>query len=170
MVVLANHQCFPSPVYFTGKKLDAETGLVYFGARYYIPKIGRFLTSDSIVQDPYNPQTLNRYTYCNNNPINLVDPTGHKWKWGNIFKAAAIAVVGAALVIATGGMAAAMGAFWGSVFTGALTGATIGGTVSAAMGGDIGQGMLFGAIENPGTQKSRDTLHFQMTARFWFDL
>ncbi|MBF0386625.1 MAG: hypothetical protein HQL20_02080 [Candidatus Omnitrophica bacterium] len=65
--------------YFTGKKLDDETGLYYFGARYYNPRIARFITPDTIVQSPFNPQTLNRYAYCNNNPINLVDPTGHSY-------------------------------------------------------------------------------------------
>jgi RHS repeat-associated protein len=70
--------------YFTGKKLDDETGLVFFGARYYNPKLGRFITADSVVQSPYDPQTLNRYSYCNNNPVNLVDPTGQSW--GSFFK------------------------------------------------------------------------------------
>jgi RHS repeat-associated protein len=65
--------------YFTGKTLDDESGLMYYGARYYNPKLGRFITPDTIVQSPGNPQTLNRYTYCNNNPVNLIDPTGHSW-------------------------------------------------------------------------------------------
>ncbi|MBL8012209.1 MAG: hypothetical protein JNN05_00030 [Candidatus Omnitrophica bacterium] len=65
--------------YFTGKPLDDETGLMFYGARYYSPVMGRFITPDTIVQSPMNPQTLNRYTYCNNNPVNLVDPTGHSW-------------------------------------------------------------------------------------------
>ncbi|NTV29700.1 MAG: RHS repeat-associated core domain-containing protein, partial [Candidatus Omnitrophica bacterium] len=131
--------------YFTGKKLDEESGLVYFGARYYNPKLGRFITADPIVQAPYNPQTLNRYTYCNNNPINLVDPTGHSWK--NVWKATSVAVVGAVAVIATGGAATALlGAYWGGVFTGAMIGATVGGATAAAMGGNIGQGMLIGAL------------------------
>lgn len=64
---------------FTGKKLDDETGLVYFGARYYDPSLGRFITPDTIVQSPNNPQTLSRYSYCSNNPINYVDPSGHSW-------------------------------------------------------------------------------------------
>ncbi|MBL8012234.1 MAG: hypothetical protein JNN05_00155, partial [Candidatus Omnitrophica bacterium] len=65
--------------YFTGKPLDDETGLMFYGARYYSPLLGRFITPDTIVQSPMNPQTLNRYSYCNNNPVNLVDPTGHFW-------------------------------------------------------------------------------------------
>ena len=50
--------------YFTGKPKDDETGLIYFGARYYDPKLGRFITPDKIVQSPSNPQTLNRYSYA----------------------------------------------------------------------------------------------------------
>ncbi|MBF0618719.1 MAG: VCBS repeat-containing protein [Candidatus Omnitrophica bacterium] len=99
--------------YFTGKKLDDETGLFYFGARYYNPKLGRFLTPDTIVQSPYNPQTLNRYSYCNNNPINLTDPTGHSWlskvfsKIGDFFTsgpgASIMQVVGVVAAPFTGG-------------------------------------------------------------------
>ncbi|MBF0593332.1 MAG: RHS repeat-associated core domain-containing protein [Candidatus Omnitrophica bacterium] len=73
--------------YFTGKTLDDESGLMYYGARYYNPRLGRFITPDTIVQAPSNPQTLNRYTYCNNNPVNLVDPSGHGWFkqiWGSV--------------------------------------------------------------------------------------
>ena len=65
------------PYKFTGKELDGETGLYYFGARYYDAGQGRFLTPDTIVQSPGNPQTLNRYAYAGNNPLAFVDPTGH---------------------------------------------------------------------------------------------
>ena len=47
------------------------------GARYYDPVLGRFITPDTIVQAPYDPQTLNRYAYCRNNPVKYIDPTGH---------------------------------------------------------------------------------------------
>ncbi|MBW2046567.1 MAG: hypothetical protein JRI96_17110, partial [Deltaproteobacteria bacterium] len=60
--------------YFTGQELDSSTGLYYYGARYYDAELGRFTQPDSIVQAPYDPQTLNRYSYCRNNPVNLVDP------------------------------------------------------------------------------------------------
>ncbi len=72
--------------YFTGKKLDEESGLFFYGARYYDPSLGRFLTPDTIVQRPSNPQTFNRYTYCNNNPINFVDSDGYSW-FSKLFKA-----------------------------------------------------------------------------------
>jgi RHS repeat-associated protein len=66
---------------FTGQRRDEGTGLYYYNARYYDPTMGRFITPDTIVQDPYDPQYLNRYTYCRNNPVNLIDPTGHRSDW-----------------------------------------------------------------------------------------
>lgn len=62
---------------FTGHRTDAETGLIYMVARYQDPALGRFLAADTIVPDPADPQTLNRYSYAGNNPIANTDPTGH---------------------------------------------------------------------------------------------
>jgi RHS repeat-associated protein len=61
---------------FTGQRLDG-TGLYYYNARYYDPQIGRFISPDSTGQRLDDPQTLNRYSYCLNNPLNRTDPTGH---------------------------------------------------------------------------------------------
>lgn len=61
---------------FTGKELDDETGLYYYGARYYDPLIGRFVSMDPVSGDPKNPQSLNKYSYVQNNPVKYVDPTG----------------------------------------------------------------------------------------------
>ncbi|MBK6328200.1 MAG: RHS repeat-associated core domain-containing protein [Chloroflexi bacterium] len=55
-----------------------ELGLLYYNARFYAPGLGRFLSADSIVPDPTNPQSLNRYSYTWNSPLNLIDPTGHR--------------------------------------------------------------------------------------------
>ncbi|MBU7048206.1 MAG: hypothetical protein HXS54_17355, partial [Theionarchaea archaeon] len=60
---------------FAGKKKD-DTGLYYFGARYYDPETGRFITRDPQMGSFESPQTLNRYTYCANNPLKYIDPTG----------------------------------------------------------------------------------------------
>jgi RHS repeat-associated protein len=63
---------------FTGQELDEETGLLYYGARYYLPIMGRFLSPDSIIPGgPYRPAALNRYAYVLNNPIRYLDPNGH---------------------------------------------------------------------------------------------
>jgi RHS repeat-associated protein len=78
---------------FTGQILDS-TGLYYYNARYYDPTIGRFISADTVLQNYDNPQTLNRYSYCQNNPLTYNDPTGHF----AIFAAMAIgAAIGAAV-------------------------------------------------------------------------
>ncbi|MFC1870994.1 RHS repeat-associated core domain-containing protein [Chloroflexota bacterium] len=64
---------------FTGQRLDG-TGLYYYNARYYDPTIGRFISADTIVPDPANPQSLNRYSYCLNNPLKYNDPSGHQYE------------------------------------------------------------------------------------------
>jgi RHS repeat-associated protein len=74
---------------FTGKERDSESGLDYFGARYYSNGLGRFITPDwsaSPVPIPYadlsNPQSLNLYNYTKNNPTTLGDTDGHCcWDW-----------------------------------------------------------------------------------------
>jgi len=69
---------------FTGKERDPETGCDYFGARYYCNPIGRFITpdwADKPTDVPYanfgNPQSLNLYSYVQNNPTTFGDPDGH---------------------------------------------------------------------------------------------
>jgi RHS repeat-associated protein len=87
----------PSPIHFTGKERDTESGLDFFVARYYSSSLGRFLSPDEFVGGPVsafsapdpappgplpyadvsNPQSLNKYTYTFNNPLKYVDPDGH---------------------------------------------------------------------------------------------
>ncbi|MCO5050791.1 MAG: pre-toxin TG domain-containing protein [Verrucomicrobiae bacterium] len=61
---------------FTGQVQDEETGLYYYNARYYDPELGRFIQADTIIPDPANPQSYNRYAYVLNNPLRYTDPTG----------------------------------------------------------------------------------------------
>ncbi len=63
--------------YFTDQYNDEETALYYYGARYYNPRIGRFISPDLVVPNPGNSQTLNRYSYVYNNPASYVDPSGN---------------------------------------------------------------------------------------------
>jgi RHS repeat-associated protein len=60
---------------FTGHERDTTT-LDYMHARYYNPVTGRFLSVDPMLGAPTAPQTWNRYSYVQNNPVNYVDPTG----------------------------------------------------------------------------------------------
>ncbi|MCZ2080650.1 MAG: glycoside hydrolase family protein [Bryobacterales bacterium] len=69
---------------FTGRGRDAETGLDYFGARYFSGAQGRWTTPDWPAKPqpvPYadlsNPQSLNLYAYVRNNPVTNRDPDGH---------------------------------------------------------------------------------------------
>jgi RHS repeat-associated protein len=74
----------PSPMHFTGKQRDTETGLDDFGARYYSSVQGRWYSPDwasAQVPVPYadlhNPQTLNLYDYVGGDPTNHADADGH---------------------------------------------------------------------------------------------
>lgn len=69
---------------FTSKERDAESGLDFFGARYFSSAQGRFTTPDSAAKPqavPYadlsDPQSLNLYAYVRNNPLSRTDPDGH---------------------------------------------------------------------------------------------
>lgn len=87
------------PLRYTGKERDAETGLDYFGARYYGSRIGRFTGIDPVLDQPeslLNPQRWNRYTYALNNPVKFTDPDGR-----NPVLAAAVVVWGIYEVVST---------------------------------------------------------------------
>ncbi|MDP8265860.1 MAG: SpvB/TcaC N-terminal domain-containing protein [Candidatus Aceula meridiana] len=119
-----------SHFYFTGKKLDDETGLYYYGARYYNPLIGRFLTADPMMPNPTNSQSLNRYSYVYNSPLCYTDPSGN-FPW---------LIIGAII----GAIAGAVSSYqqtgkvqWQSVLIGAVMGGMSGGTI-----GSTAQGMV----------------------------
>lgn len=65
----------PADRKFTGQRLD-DTGLYYYGARYYDAGIGRFISPDPTIPEATNPQAFNRYSYCINNPTSAIDPSG----------------------------------------------------------------------------------------------
>lgn len=71
---------------YCGEYFDKETGSVYLRARYYDPEIGRFISEDSARSNKIklpngikidDPLSLNLYTYCYNDPVNLTDPSGN---------------------------------------------------------------------------------------------
>jgi RHS repeat-associated protein len=64
---------------FSGKERDSETGLDFFGARHYSSGLGRFTSVDPIeltAERLLDPQRLNLYEYCRNDPLKYVDPDG----------------------------------------------------------------------------------------------
>lgn len=62
---------------YCGEYYDKETATVYLRARYYNPTTGRFISRDSYLGRRSDPLSLNLYTYCRNNPLRYIDPSGH---------------------------------------------------------------------------------------------
>ena len=85
-VTTSTGDAFFNEVTFTGSVADAS-GLLYMNARYYNPATARFLSQDTYTGSASVPWTQHLYAYCNNNPVNMVDPTGHRsiyrppWIW-----------------------------------------------------------------------------------------
>jgi RHS repeat-associated protein len=142
---------------FTGQILDPESGLYYYGARYYDPDLARFISPDPIVPSPGDPQSLNRYTYVRNNPVKYIDPTGHSF-WsaiGNLFsgffKSIAGKIAGFAIAQWLGGpLGQILGSIASRIVNSAMSGGGFGlnsftggftdGIMSAATGGGGGGG------------------------------
>ena len=71
-----------NPIRYRGYYYDDDTGLYYLNARYYSPKWRRFISpDDTSYLTPESVNGLNLYCYCNNDPINYINPSGHMPKW-----------------------------------------------------------------------------------------
>jgi RHS repeat-associated protein len=62
---------------YTCQRWEDGLGLYDYNARYYDPALGRFISADTLVPSPGDPQSLNRYAYTLNNPLKYIDPDGH---------------------------------------------------------------------------------------------
>ena len=67
----------PTTYRYTGQREESAIGLYFYRGRWYDVVLGRFVQADTIVPNPANPQSLNRYSYVLNNPLRYTDPTGH---------------------------------------------------------------------------------------------
>ena len=133
--------------------------MINMDGRMYDPVLGRFLSADPYVQAPDYTQGLNRYTYCLNNPLSLIDPSGYSWlsdNWKSLV-ASAVGIAVSALtmgsatplaVILAGAAGGAAGALTGALLNGSnigqiakstFTGAVIGG-ISAMLNAAAGDG------------------------------
>ena len=70
-----------NPFRYRGYIYDDETGLYYLKSRYYDPETGRFINADIYCDTMSNILGTNMFTYCNNNPVNQVDPEGTDAYW-----------------------------------------------------------------------------------------
>lgn len=106
---------------YEGRALDLETGLFYFGARYYDPVTGTFLTPDSRLGGKHKlvAGAWNRFSFELNNPVNHIDPSGHLSLWAKIGIGVGLVLLTAAAIALTpvtgGASDAAVAAFDGSV-------------------------------------------------------
>lgn len=67
-----------TPYLFNAKEFDEETGLYYYGARYYDPRLSLWISTDALKEKTPN---ISPYVYTENNPIIYIDPDGNfKWK------------------------------------------------------------------------------------------
>jgi RHS repeat-associated protein len=64
---------------FTGHEMVDGVGIIHMNGRIYDGKIARFLQADPFIQAPFDTQSLNRYSYVRNNPLNKTDPSGYSW-------------------------------------------------------------------------------------------
>ena len=72
-----------APFYgYNGEEQKPFTSLQYLRARYYAPQNGGFITQDSFFGVLDDALTQNRYTYAGNNPVNNIDPSGHRYVKG----------------------------------------------------------------------------------------
>ncbi|HZZ91122.1 MAG TPA: RHS repeat-associated core domain-containing protein [Usitatibacter sp.] len=88
-------------VWFTSRRQDAETGLVYMGARYYDPVAGRFASIDPKPFDATNALSFGRYTYGNDNPYKYVDPDGRQAQ--TVIIVGGVLLIGGTVYFATSG-------------------------------------------------------------------
>ena len=113
-------------------------------ARYYHPQLGRFVSPDSIVPEPANPQSHNRYAYAYNSPLNYTDPTGH----------CIVPMICGAIIGAVGGAAISYGAqvvaniSQNGLTVDALTNVSWAAVGGAAVAGAVG-GATFGLLAAP---------------------
>jgi RHS repeat-associated protein len=119
---------------FTGKELDVETGLYYFGARYYDPWLGRFTAADDRLggHSAYR-DAFNRYAYVLNSPVYNVDPTGHfSWDWWKALGQHVLMYTADVGLIAAGAVVLAGGTLIGAGLAATLVGSTL---LGAGIGG-----------------------------------
>ncbi|MEO3780224.1 SpvB/TcaC N-terminal domain-containing protein [Micromonospora sp. B11E3] len=148
---VSEHPSQPVPQQYTGKELDPETNLYYYGARYYDPRTQVWQTPDPALESyldgapnggVHSPANLALYTYAQNNPVRLTDPDG---RWVHIAVGAGVgALIGAGIEgyrqYKAGEFSALRlaGAAGGGAVAGGLGAATLGASAGgAALGGSV---------------------------------
>lgn len=119
--------------------------LINMDGRMYDPVVGRFLSADPFVQSPDFTQGLNRYAYCVNNPLSLIDPSGYNWFSRN-WKSLLASTVGIAVSVITAGSAASIGVAIAAGAAGGAAGALTGALLNGSNIGQIAKSTFTGAF------------------------
>ena len=130
---------------YTGHEHLDLFGLINMNGRLYDPIIARFLSPDPFVQAPTFTQSFNRYSYCFNNPLSYIDPTGEIAWFVPIIIGAAIWGTGNLVTNAIAGNVNHIGDGLKFFFQGAIVGAALGATWTfAPLIPTVGQGIQTG--------------------------
>lgn len=119
--------------------------LVNMDGRMYDPVVGRFISADPFIQSPDFTQSLNRYAYCINNPLSLIDPSGYSWFSKN-WKSITASIVGIAVSVVTLGSGTTIGAVIIAGAAGGAAGALTGALLNGANIGQIAKSTFMGAF------------------------
>ena len=141
-----------NPFRFKGYYYDNESSMYYCKTRYYVPQWGRWLSADSIEYlNPESVNGLNLYIYCENDPINRFDSSGHSWKsfwnsmgswfsehWVELAIGTAFIIGGAVVTALTCGTGTTAWATFGSALFSSII----------QVGASIGTGVLVNGVSN----------------------
>lgn len=143
-VTASNAQAI-NPWGFSGHEHIDLFELVNMDGRMYDPVTGRFLSPDPYVQAPEFTQGLNRYSYCLNNPLSLIDPTGYSWL-GDNWKTIVASAVGIAVSVVTMGSGSSVGVAIIAGAAGGAAGALTGALLNGSNFGQVAKATLTGAL------------------------
>ncbi len=137
---------------YTGHEHLQEVGLVHMNGRIYDPLLGRFMSADPFIQDPFDTQSLNRYSYVKNNPLAFTDPSGY-FSLGRAIKSIFSnprAIIAIAVIVITQqyeflpSIAGLSAATTTAIAGGALAGGIVGGNLQSVVVGGISAGLFAG--------------------------
>ncbi|MFA6545411.1 MAG: RHS repeat-associated core domain-containing protein [Limisphaerales bacterium] len=143
----------PNLYLYAGEQWDADLGLYYNRARYLNPDTGRFWNMDTFEGNTDDPLSLHKYLYTANNPVNMVDPSGHDGELGSTLAATAISgammnmVIGAPFRVYHAAERLRIGVDFGTVVNETLFGVLTDGAIGAVLPGlfsYVGRGLSAG--------------------------
>ena len=142
--VLASSNAYDAHGFGGHEHLDVFD-MINMDGRMYDPVVGRFISADPFVQSPDFTQSLNRYAYCVNNPLSLIDPSGYNWFSKN-WKSLLASTVGIAVSVITAGSAASIGVAIAAGAAGGAAGALTGALLNGSNIGQIAKTTFTGAF------------------------